>query len=235
MIYITGDTHGDYDIRKLSSENFPDGKALTRSDYLIVCGDFGLVWDDSPEEHYWRNWLENKPWTTLWIDGNHENFDMLDRFDTDGWHGARVQYISDHIIHIMRGESFELEGKRFFCFGGAESHDKELRRAGVSWWAEELPSPAEMEHGRKTLEAIGWKTDIVITHSFPGKIQEARYGKYEFPSNELNRYFDEIAQKLSFRLWFSGHYHLDESCGEKYHFIYNSIVKLTDTGFEYVG
>lgn len=70
MIFITGDIHGNIDISKLNSKNFPEGKHLTRNDYVIVCGDFGLVWNESEEEFYWRNWLENKPWTTLWVCGN---------------------------------------------------------------------------------------------------------------------------------------------------------------------
>ena len=68
------------DIQKLNTKRFPEQKNLTKDDYLIVCGDFGLVWDESPEERYWRKWLDDKPFTTLWIDGNHENFELLKEF-----------------------------------------------------------------------------------------------------------------------------------------------------------
>lgn len=44
MIFITGDTHGGIDIKKLSSRNFPKGKKLTKNDFLIITGDFGFVW-----------------------------------------------------------------------------------------------------------------------------------------------------------------------------------------------
>ena len=44
MIYVTGDTHGQIDISKLFPGSFPDGKGLTRDDYMIICGDFGGVW-----------------------------------------------------------------------------------------------------------------------------------------------------------------------------------------------
>lgn len=43
-IFITGDTHGSYDIQKLARKNFPEGKTLTKDDYVIICGDFGCVW-----------------------------------------------------------------------------------------------------------------------------------------------------------------------------------------------
>ena len=39
------------------------------------------------------------------------------------WHGGRVHKIRDHVIHLMRGEMFDLDGKKIFAFGGARSHD----------------------------------------------------------------------------------------------------------------
>lgn len=69
MIYVTGDTHGALSINKLSSDEFPQGKELTKNDYVIICGDFGLVWNNNGEDYWWRRWLDNKPWTTLFVDG----------------------------------------------------------------------------------------------------------------------------------------------------------------------
>ena len=60
MIYITGDTHIPVDIGKLSTKRFPEQKEMTKSDYVIICGDFGGVWDGSNEEKYWIKWLKNK-------------------------------------------------------------------------------------------------------------------------------------------------------------------------------
>ena len=73
MIYITGDTHGEIDIGKLSSKNFPQGNSLTKDDYIIILGDFGFIWKNESDktEEYWMKWFKNKPWTTLFIDGNH--------------------------------------------------------------------------------------------------------------------------------------------------------------------
>jgi hypothetical protein len=69
------------DISKLNSKNFPEQKTLTGDDYVMICGDFGGVWDGGREEMYWRRWLDNKKFTTLFVDGNHENFDLLDTFE----------------------------------------------------------------------------------------------------------------------------------------------------------
>ena len=65
-IYVTGDIHSEPD--RFNTENFPEQKEMTRDDYVIICGDFGLVWSEdweSKRETWWLDWLENKTYTTL--------------------------------------------------------------------------------------------------------------------------------------------------------------------------
>ena len=71
MIYLTGDTHIPIDIGKLNTKNFPQQKEMTKDDYVIVLGDFGLLWKKNKTYEYWKKWLEERNFTTLWIDGNH--------------------------------------------------------------------------------------------------------------------------------------------------------------------
>ncbi len=231
MIYITGDLHGTHDIHKLSTSVFSQQKAMTRSDYVIICGDFGLVWNNDKEDLWWRRWLNDKPWTTLWIDGNHENFDLLEQFPLEEWNGGRVHRITDNILHLCRGSVFTLEGKKFFAFGGAESHDKEYRTYGRSMWKQELPSAEEMETGRRALAAAGWQVDVVLSHSLPQRIQGELYEEQFYPANCLTEYFDEISERLDYRLWFSGHYHTSRQYDDRHFLIYNDIIRLTDGGF----
>jgi len=234
MIFITGDIHGGLDISKFNADNFPIQTSLSRSDYVIICGDFGFVWNRSREERYWQKWLDEKPWTTLWIDGNHENFNLLKEYPVENLYGGKVQKITNNIIHLCRGNVFEIDGRKIFAFGGAESHDKQFRRLGVSLWKEEMPSPEEMEQGRKALDAVNWHVDTIITHSFSSNIQNHLFKNMEYGNNALNSYFDEIDSKLDFNMWFSGHYHKDKKYDKKHFLIYNNIVKLNDTGFERV-
>lgn len=234
MIFITGDLHGHHDIHKFSTDCFTIQKELTHSDYVIICGDFGLRWCDSAEERYWLKWLDKKTWTTLWIDGNHENFDMLKEYPIAEWHGGKIRKITDNIFHLCRGSLFEIDGKRIFAFGGAESHDKKYRKLGVTMWEEELPNEEEMEHGRQVLESANWNADIVITHSLPSRIQEDLFSGTNYKSNILTDFFDELDEKMNFKLWFSGHYHHSGWYDKKHILIYNDIVKLTDTGIERV-
>ena len=123
MIYITGDIHASVDIGKLSTKRFPQQKTLSKEDYLIICGDFGLVWDNSNTDLYWRNWLAGKPFTTLWVDGNHENFDRLYNYPVEEWNGGKVHKIRPSVIHLMRGQIYQIEEKKIFTFGGASRHD----------------------------------------------------------------------------------------------------------------
>lgn len=124
MIYITGDTHDDFS--RFELEKFLIQTEMTKNDYVIICGDFGGVWNyivESMYENYWLDWLNNKNFTTLFVDGNHENFTRLYKYPVKEWHGGKVHKIRDSVIHLMRGEIFNIDNKKFFTFGGARSHD----------------------------------------------------------------------------------------------------------------
>ena len=166
MIYITGDTHGGF--QRFGNKYFPPQKHMSREDYVIITGDFGGLWDGGPKDWYWLDWLSGKPFTTLFVDGNHENFDLLNALPEKEWHGGRVHEVRENILHLMRGQVFTFGGLTWFTMGGASSHDirdgildpKEpdfeqrywlLRRMramfrvkGVSWWAEEMPNSQEL-------------------------------------------------------------------------------------------
>ena len=105
MIFATGDTHGNF--LRFSTEHFPEQRHMGRNDYVIICGDFGGIWNDSRNDRYWLDWLDNKPFTTLWVDGNHENFDALNRLPVEEWHSGKVQRIRPNIIHLIHAYSFD--------------------------------------------------------------------------------------------------------------------------------
>lgn len=117
MIYITGDCHRDFS--RFTTKNFPEQYNMTKEDYVIICGDFGGVWDyekEAKEEKHLLDWLEEKPFTTLFVSGNHENFDCLQLYPERTWHGGKVNVIRPSILHLKRGEIFEIAGKNFLCF-----------------------------------------------------------------------------------------------------------------------
>ncbi|MBQ8495926.1 MAG: metallophosphoesterase [Clostridia bacterium] len=210
------------DLHKLSSARFP-AKDLTKDDFLLICGDCGVLWDGGGTDRYLKKWYDGKPWTTLFIDGNHENFDLLEQYPVSKWHGGNVHQITDSIIHLMRGELYTLGGYTFFTMGGASSHDREYRKEGRSWWAREMPSEAEFEKARKNLHAVGSRVDYIFTHCASSEIQAML--KPDREADALTRFFSEI-EKMEFRAWFFGHYHVDRRIDEKHTALYEKVVRL---------
>lgn len=245
-IYITGDCHGDY--RRFNTQIFPEQKEMTKNDYVIVCGDFGL-WSESKEQLWWRNWLDAKPFTTLWVDGNHENYDLLQQYPVEEWCGGKIHRITPSIIHLMRGQVFQIDGCRIFTFGGAQSHDiqggvldpddpdfhekkKELDRGylpyrinHVSWWAEELPSEEEYQEGLRNIKTCGGEVDFVVSHCVSTTAQAIlSHGTYK--ADALTDYFMQVEQMLQFKKWFCGHYHDNQNIDEKHLLLYEQIIRI---------
>ena len=237
MVYITGDTHGDYDIEKLSNKHFPEGRDLTREDYLIILGDFGLPFfntdiqeDGSPAKgpyKYWIDWLSQKPYTVLWIDGNHENFNFWKEQPVSEWHGGKVQVHphANNVIHLMRGEVYDIEGKSYLAFGGAASHDKFMRHDQISWWPEEEASAEEMQHCLDTMEQHGNRVDYILTHTPPKNVVQNRLG---FENNSpTEKFLDLLQERVDYHLWFTGHFHKDVFYPQdKVRIFYNEIASL---------
>lgn len=226
MIYVTGDTHIPIDIHKLSTEHFPEGQKLTKEDYVIVCGDFGLLWEWkesgmsvetcpedtkwTKEELYWKEWLDEKPWTTLWVDGNHENYDRLKMYPIEEWNGGYVQKISDSIIHLMRGQYYDIDGTTVFTLGGANSHDRGPATGtryvdeGVIWWPEEKPASYEILKALENMGKHNNKVDLIITHEVPMSIR-MRLNLYD--NDDISMMLQAFFNNVDYKHWFAGHHH----------------------------
>lgn len=229
-LIITGDTHGDpvkrfrtvMDSIKVSEDT---EYTFTKNDLMAVVGDFGVIWGpDTPKQRRIENRildeLEAMPFTTVFIDGNHENFDRLLAFPEEERFGGKVGVLRPSVLHLkQRGHVYDFGGMKTWCFGGGISIDKILRREGTSWWAAEEPSKEEYEYGISQLAANGWRVDIVLTHAAPTRALNALNLKpllardlgYE-PNlyDPLSPYFDKIAGRLDFDSWVFGHYHKDD-------------------------
>lgn len=222
-IVLCADTHGLSELDKVTS--YFDGRhGYTKEDYLIILGDAGILWNKAEDAEV-QSALNNLPVTTLWIDGNHENFEMLAEYSHDIWHEGKVHVISDSIIHLDRGQVFEIDGLKYFTFGGGNSIDKEGRHIGVSWWPEEMPSYHEYEEGLKNLEKVGWKVDYVLTHTCPESIANQLVAHLYPGEQALQRYFNEIADHTEFKEWFFGHWHMDKSI-DNFRCIYHDFIEI---------
>lgn len=226
MIYITGDTHGSIDIHKLNKRCFDDSN-LTKKDYLIICGDFGLVWDNSPEEKYWLDWLNEKNYTTLFVDGNHENHSLLNSYPIETWNGGKVHKIRDSILHLMRGQVFTIDSHTFFTMGGADSVDKDWRTPGKSWWPEEMPSNDEYEEAIQNLKLHNHQVDYIITHTAPTSIVNQLIPGIK-PPNQLTDILEAIKIGTKYKHWYFGHFHDDRDIDKKHTLLYYNIIPLEE-------
>lgn len=207
MIFVTGDCHGDF--YRFKRKAFKEQTELDKSDIMIICGDFGGIWEQEEDgaEKYWLDFLDNKKYTTVFVCGNHENFDRLSRYEVVDFHGGKAHKIRESVYHLMRGEVYDFDGKTFFAFGGASSHDiddgvldpadfesprelrkrvKKLEKQGKmirvlneSWWAQELPSREEYDNALRNLERVGYKVDYVISHCAPQSVVDKLFEKVE--------------------------------------------------------
>lgn len=222
-LYITGDIHIENNhlciINKLNYEFFPQSKQLTKKDYVIICGDTGLVWDNSEHEIYWRNWLNNRTFTTLFIDGNHENFNELYKYPIENWNGGKIHKVSDSIFHLMRGQVFNIDGISIFTFGGAKSNDDIYKK-----YRQEMPTKKEMNEGLKNLEKNNNKVDYIITHTCDKETLFKINDKYT--PDKLHNYLDFINKSTTYKKWFFGHFHLDYSVSDNKQILFENIIKI---------
>ena len=171
------------------------------------------------------------------------------------WHGGTVQFIRRHVLHLMRGQVYEIDGQSFFTMGGAASHDiyngvldmddpefmekyRQLRNARkffrinhLSWWEQELPTDSEISAANNTLAAHGKKVDYVITHCAPTKLQkkiQARIGDHTHPQNALTDFLQQVYDEGRFKHWYCGHYHEPMSVEANFHVLYEAILPLED-------
>ena len=246
MIYITGDTHGDFS--RFFHAEFADPNGLTRNDYVIICGDFGGIWLGDERDNERVDALEDLPFTVLFVSGNHENFEALAKYPVEQWNGGDVQYIRPNVIHLMRGQVFTIDGQTFFTMGGATSHDISggilelddpefemkywlLRRNRalfrinhLTWWKEEMPSDDEYREAIQNLEAHNWAVDYIITHCGPNEVIDI-YSKKFYGHDRLTDFLEEVRQKTHYKRWYFGHYHDNLDIGN-HTMLYEMIVQL---------
>jgi len=251
-IYITGDTHGPIDtpnrfntdrlqwmMYQYRIPNFDKDK-----DYMIIAGDLGLIFStnfDDKTEKSWTEYVGNKPWTTLFIDGNHENFERLNALPEIEMFGGKVGKYTDSIYHLKRGNIYTIEEKTFFTMGGGVSIDKLQRRDRISWWEEEMPNYAEYKKAMDSLVKVNFKVDYVITHTAPDFIRISllkEVGMLNIPifdgttipykdKDQLSLFLEKLVNEynLNFKKWYFGHYHIDKTI-YNYEALYERILRI---------
>ena len=227
-IYITGDTHGMIEVHRIldNVHAFPQLRTLTPEDVVVVLGDFALPWMADEREKEIIAGLAAKPWTTAFIDGNHECFPALASMPTANRWGADVGVIAPNILHLRRGRVYDIGGTTFWCMGGALSIDRAMRVRGVTWFEEEMLSRADEKRGLEALAARDFTVDYVLTHAGPCGAFPENNLHYYYQNDAVARYLDYVYRCLAFRRWFVGHYHKDHA-GKRIRLLYQDFVRIT--------
>ena len=220
MIYVTGDTHGD-----LNRFKDPALKKLKKGDTLIICGDFGFIWDGSKRENSVLRKLCEKEYTIAFIDGCHENFGILEQFPVTEWNGGKARIIGEGLVHLMRGQIFEIEDKRIFTFGGGHSQDFDFRRDSSNWWEREQPTHEEIIEAIQNLDEKSNEVDYIITHEPPASLKDC-LGVDVFQRLEVHAFFEDIIKVCSYKKWFFGKCHIDKHIPIKFYAVFNSVYPL---------
>jgi len=215
MIRIIGDTHGC-----ISKSDLDKFKGLKKEDIVIVAGDFGFVWDADIEaakekiEREFRQYAEFYG-VICFVDGNHENFELLNKLPREKKYKGTVGVVDTNVYHLLRGETYTIERKKIFTFGGANSFDKGNRIPYVSWWKEEIPTVREFSKGLAALKKRRNKVDVIVTHTCSSSLFEEmnREGLFNYKTDSdercIREYFGMIAGKVKFDKWLFGHFHED--------------------------
>jgi len=226
MIYITGDTHGDFE----RVREFCYKYKTTREDTLIVLGDAGINYHLDDRDYILKNSLLQLPITLFCIHGNHEERpENISTYKTKMFSGGVVYYEEDYpnILFAKDGEIYNLDNKQTLVIGGAYSVDKENRLLmRYKWYESEQPSSEIKERVLSKLKENNNKVDIILSHTCPYK-----YIPYEVflsgidqskVDNSTEKFLDIVEATTKYNKWYCGHYHT-EKIVDKIKFMYDNI------------
>lgn len=220
MVYVTGDMHGEWE--RFRSR---DMKKLKKGDILMICGDFGFIWDNSRKEKQILQKMATLPFTVAFLDGCHENYDLLLSYPEETWNGGRIHRIAPNIVHLMRGQIFTIENRTFFTFGGGHSQDYEYRTT-ETWWKQERPTRKEVETAVANLQKHYNKVDYILTHEPPAMLKEC-LGVDVGQRLEIHAFFGDMVKACNYRKWFFGKCHIDKYIPVKFFAVFAQVLPVT--------
>lgn len=222
MIYVTGDLHGDFE--RLNTSEL---KKLKSRDVLVVCGDFGFVWDGSKEEQKILRKIGKHRYDTVFVEGCNDNYNLLKEYPVVAYKGGKARKISGNLYQLLRGEIYDIDKKFLFAFGGGDSKDKGLDFSDETkaFWKEEQPSDEEIQNAFSNLTAHRNKIDVIVTHDAPGSIKQFIYID-DSEISTIHKFLNEVVKRSNFNHWYFGKYHLDKPVSAKYTAVYKQIHKV---------
>jgi len=229
-IYVTGDKHGDLK----SVAWFAQEENLSAGDVIIVLGDAGLNYFGDARDERAKEAVARITPSILCIHGNHEMRpqSLPDIYRERHWKGGTVFVEDDfpNILFAKDGEIYDLDGISAIASGGAYSVDKWYRlKRGWKWFSDEQPSEEVKALVEDKLEALGWKVDIVLSHTCPFSYEpvEAFIPGIDQSSvdSSTELWLDRIEGRLDYKKWYCGHWHIEKEVG-RMRFMYHEFEEI---------
>lgn len=181
---------------------------------IFSLGDFGMVWEGDRDEEY-LDYLEliYHDIKFLVVPGNHENYDLIERYPLTKIYGARARQVRENIFYIERGEIVKIGDTTFMCISGADSIDRIIRTTGYTWWPQEGITDHDIAYALDNTIKNGCveKLDYVLSHTAPEPIIRHFYGNYYEPGRygnsdrNLNSFLNSYGGTIG--RWYFGHWH----------------------------
>lgn len=235
-LFCTGDTHRNDVDRFLPYFN------LSKDDIMVVLGDWGVIWYG---ENKFQSFLQKQYYpvgsyddcvldrwetygfSTFVVPGNHDNYDMIEKYPLVEKYSGLTREIRPHIHIATNGEIYNLNGAKCFVMGGAPSIDKYMRVEHWTWWKQEIPSHTEFNHGFDRLDECDWNVDYVFSHEAPDYVLSV----FDYKHNILSNYLDVVDTRLinqcpNFKHHYFGHHHVDRVFTPHATCLFHDVIKL---------
>jgi len=205
-IFVCGDTHGTYDIKKINKWYNKNNQKISENDILVQLGDWAGLWYTKDEPRKYKKDCElhlkwaKKKFQLLVVPGNHENYDLINNLEEKEIFGGKVKVLKPFNVYnkqkqykeiylLNRGEIYTINGNKILAIGSAKTNDKSTRIQGQSWWKEEELSNEDKENTLKNLEIHNWEVDFVLTHTCPQKVGNKilKLSNYKLGEKEYHR------------------------------------------------
>ena len=223
MIYVTGDTHGNF--------SRVDDFEYEKGDMLIVVGDAGINYTLDYDDYLLKRNLNRDGIIYFCVRGNHEERpENISSYKEVDMFGGKV-FVEDafpNLVFAKDGEEYNIDGKSILVIGGAYSVDKKYRVSnGLMWFKDELLTSEEMD---KIYDKVkGKHYDIVLSHTCPYKYEPREVFLSWIDQSKVDKsmehFLDRVEESIDYDKWYCGHFHTEKEI-DKLEFLYKGIKLL---------
>ena len=216
MLFVTGDIHGDYD--SLNKRNL---RQIKRGDKLLVTGDFGFIWDNSKNELKNFVKLTRKKFDVLFVEGAHENFELLSKYPEADLYMGKGYKLAHNIYCLKRGEIYTIDGRTVFALGGGLAPYEESTGEETP----SMPTDEQLKYAVDNLQKHRKRVDLIITHEAPASVKKLIDKNAEI--NDLNIFLDTVMHNTSYGAWYFGSLHEDRRVSDKLTCVFDEVHRVS--------